>query len=428
MVNGRIAVALPLVGLALCAGSLVELGRAQAGVGEPLPFPGLLKRAERERGNPLATYAALLELADRYRKSDVFAGIYEEVRCNYEEFLGVPDAGEMAMALPALRAAGGTGASPVPEGFEPQHAVAVIAGAAERTRVVIFGEEHHLPQTRSLYEALLRALWDKGYRYLAAETFSTEVTAPEFTVCDYRSGYYTMDPVFASAVRAARKLGYKLVSYDTSERGPAGDASFRDRTQAENLKKRVFDADRDAKLLVFAGRGHAAEVPPADGWTPMASVLKKITGIDPLTIYAPTMSQRKTPAEEHPIYRDATARNLVRWPTIFVDKDAACLGSGNCDAYVFWPRVALVEGRPDWLVKTMGRKAIAAPAELRPEHGLVLLQAFLPDEPVSAVPVDQILLRVGESAPALMLPVGVFRVRAVDSSGKEHAAVTVEAR
>ena len=27
----------------------------------PLPFPGLLEQAEREAGNPLATYAAMLE-------------------------------------------------------------------------------------------------------------------------------------------------------------------------------------------------------------------------------------------------------------------------------------------------------------------------------------------------------------------------------
>ena len=42
------------------------------------------------------------------------------------------------------------------------------------------------------------------------------------------------------------------------------------------LKRLVFDVDPGAKLLVLAGRGHAAEVPPADGWTPMASVLKQL--------------------------------------------------------------------------------------------------------------------------------------------------------
>ena len=39
----------------------------------------------------------------------------------------------------------------------------------------VIGEEHHLPQTRSLYESLLRLLWRRGYRYLAAETFTETI-------------------------------------------------------------------------------------------------------------------------------------------------------------------------------------------------------------------------------------------------------------
>src|SRR5262245_50222464 len=321
-----------------------------------LPFPGLLKRAEREAGNPLATYAAMVELDAQYRASPVFAEIYPEVRLNYEEFLGVPEAGVQAMSLPALRAAPSAGEQSIPDGFLPVPAVSAIARAAAVTRLVIFGEEHHLPQTRCLYEAMLRRLWDLGYRWLAAESFAPEVMEDGFRVPDYHSGYYTMDPVFASVERTARELGYRLVAYDTSERGPPDDGSFRDRTQAQNLKRLVFDVDPEAKLLVIAGRGHAAEVAPGDGWTPMASVLKEITGIDPFTLYAPTMSERLTREEEDPLYRDATARGLVQEPVLFADASGRWLGSGNCDAWVFWPRVHVVDGRPDWMTSAMGRK------------------------------------------------------------------------
>jgi hypothetical protein len=380
-----------------------------------LPFPGLLKKAEREGGNPLATYAAMLELDARYRSSAQLSAVYPEVRCNYEQFLGVPEAGPEAMALPALRSPQPAGEQPVPEGFAPVPAVAAIAREAAKTRLVIFGEEHHLRQTRSLYEALLRRLWECGYRWLAAETFAPEVMADGFRIPDYHSGYYTMDPVFASAVRTARQLGWRLVAYDTSERGPAGDGSFRDRTQAQNLKRLVFDRDPEAKLLVFCGRGHAAEVPPKDGWTPMASVLKQPTGIDPFTIFAPTMSERRTREEEDPMYRYATAHDLVREPVLFTDGSERCVGSGNCDSYLFWPRVQLVDGRPDWLAKSMGRAATAIPAALQKGEGLRLVQAFFSGEPGTAVPVDQVLLRPGQAgAPALMLPKGAFWLRTLD--------------
>jgi hypothetical protein len=287
-----------------------------------------------------------------------------------------------------------------------------------------------LPQTRSIYEPLLRELWQLGYRYLAAETFSDEVMEPGFQVPRYVSGYYVMDPVFASAVRTARSLGYRLVAYDTAERGPAGDASFRDRTQAENLQKRIFARDPEAKVLVIAGRGHAAEVPPADGWTPMASVLKKLTGIDPFTVYAPTMSQRQTPAEEDPMYRFATAHGLVQGPTIFVGTDDVCLGSGNFDAYVFWPRITVVDGRADWLAKTLGRKATPVPEALRGGPGLRLAQAFLEGEPETAVPVDQIMVNhAGTGAapwPVLMLPAGAFWIRVIDAKGTVTGSVRLK--
>ena len=393
------------------------LAQAGDGAAEPLPFPGLLKAAERQAGNPLATYAAMLELDAEYRASPIFAGIYPEVRLNYEQFLGVPLAGVQAMSLPAL-AQTPAGESALTAAFEPQPAITAIAREAGRTRLVIFGEEHHLPQTRSLYEPLLRALHARGYRYLAAEAFDPVVMEPHEHGPGYDWGYYVQDPVYASALRCARELGYTLIAYDTSERGPPDDDSFRDRTQAENLVRLVFERDPEAKLLVLAGRGHAAEVPPADGWTPMASVLKQLTGIDPFTLYAPTMSQRQTAEEEDPSYRDATARGLVKEPTLFVNReDQRCLGSGSFDAYVFWPRVTLVDGRPDWMAKTLGRRAVPIPEPLRGGQGLRLAQAFREGEPETVVPVDQILLRANEPLPVLMLPEGSFWVRVIDAQG-----------
>jgi hypothetical protein len=393
--------------------------------GTQLVFPGLLAKDQREAGNPLATYAAMLELEEAYRAHDVFRRIYPEVRCNFEEFLGDPLAGQRAMTLLAAPGRQARDEVPLPPGHVARAAMDEIARAAATTRLVVFGEEHHLPQTRSLYEPMLRALRDRGYRYLAAETFTASVMEPGFTVPSYRTGYYTMDPVFAGAVRTAKQLGYTLIAYDTTESGPAGDASFRDRTQAENLKRLVFDTDPEARLVVLAGRAHAAEAAAADGWTPMASVLKRLTGIDPFTVYAPAMSQRQTPEEEHPMYRFATREGLVTAPTIFVGEGGKRLGSDSFDAYVFWPRFEVIEGRPDWMVRTLGRTRTAIPPALRTRAGLHLVQAFVQGDTPTTVPVDQVLLRPGEPPPALMLPKGSFWLRSVDAKGTASAPVTL---
>jgi hypothetical protein len=395
---------------------------------EALVFPGLLKKQELEAGNPLATYAAMLELEPKYLKSKIFAGIYPEIRFNFEEFLGFPLAGVQAMSLPMYRRRA-TNEAEIPVSYKPEAAYEVIARDAKKTRLVVYGEEHHLPQTRSLYEPLLRILWRRGYRYLAAETFTEHVMKPDFKYPDHESGYYIRDPVFASAVRVAKDLGYKLIAYDTQERGPAGDASFRDRTQAENIKARTFDVDPEAKVFVIAGRGHASEETAQDGWTPMASVLKRLTGINPLTLYAPSMSQRSTAEEEDPLYRSATSRGLIKQPAIFVDASAdKLLGSSSFDAYIFWPRIKLKDGRPDWMDQTLARRRVRIPTELRKGTGMRLVQARREGEPASAIPVDQVIIDDRNDQKVLMLPPGTFWLRTIDQNSKVIAETKVSVR
>ena len=97
----------------------------------------------------------------------------------------------------------------------------------------------------------------------------------------------------------------------------------------------------------------------------MASVLKRLTGVNPLTLYAPRMSQRLTLEEEDPLYRFATSRGLLRQPTVFVTKvEGRLLGSDSFDAYIFWPRISIEDGRPDWMVEALGRKRARIPSRL----------------------------------------------------------------
>jgi hypothetical protein len=390
-------------------------GIAQA---QSLPVPLLLEVEQARKGNPLAAYAVLVDSQREYLRSPL-AEIYSEVRWMAEEFLGVPDAGLRAMSSsPRLRRTFTPGEVPLPGAYSPRNAVQVIAEQAARTRIVIWGEEHHLPQTRSLYEAMLRHLWMLGYRYLAAETFTDSVAATGFRTPTFASGVYVRDPVFANAVRTAIDMGYRLIPYEEPATAPRGDQSFRDRRQAENINARIFLRDSSAKVLVLAGRGHASEVESTDGWTPMASVLKRLTGIDPFTIFAVQMGERLTPEEEDPRYRFATARGLVREPTIFFDSvNARPFGSDSFDAFVFWPRTRVVSGRPDWLESVLGRRNVTIPPDLAAGTGLRLVQVFRTGEPPSAIPVDQVILGGASESVALMLPPGSFWARTIDRHG-----------
>jgi hypothetical protein len=392
----------------------------------PLVFPGVLAREALLQGNPLATYAALRELESEYLASEIFRDVYRQVRLNSEQFLGFPCAGVQGMRVQGVRGVTDSAQTGSLEAFVPAPALDVIRERAAATRIVIWGEEHHLPQTRSLYEAMLRALWEQGYRYLGAEAFE-DTDMSRFQGPDYRSGYYLRDPIFASAVRTAQELGYVLVSYDTRERGPDGDDSFRDRTQAHNLVERVFARDSAAKLLILAGRLHASEIAGPDGWTPMAHVLKRLTGIDPFTVYAPTMTERLTPAEEDPLYRHATAGGWVVEPVIFQHReDRRPLGSEAFDAYVFFPRTRLIGGRPDWMIRMLGRNPVPVPEPLLRGEGMRLIQAFRSGSPATSIPQDQVVPDAEGTSPVLMLPPGSYWVRSIDVAGRILGEQTVE--
>ena len=92
--------------------------------------PMLLKKEALEAGNPLATYAAMLELESRYRNFKPLAGVYDEVRCNFEEFLGLPMAGVKAMAL--INKSKPAADATIPAGYEPEAALDVVEREAKR--------------------------------------------------------------------------------------------------------------------------------------------------------------------------------------------------------------------------------------------------------------------------------------------------------
>src|SRR6266576_2236042 len=106
----------------------------QSSQADTLVFPGLLKKEALEAGNPLATYAAMIDLESRYQQSKIFAGIYPEIRFNFEEFLGLPLAGVQAMSLPMYHRKATRVETTIPASYEPENALKVIEREAGKTR------------------------------------------------------------------------------------------------------------------------------------------------------------------------------------------------------------------------------------------------------------------------------------------------------
>jgi hypothetical protein len=141
------------------------------------------------------------------------------------------------------------------------------------------------------------------------------------------------------------------------------------------------------------------------------------------------MSQRLDAEQEDPLYLFATSRGLVTQPTIFVNKaEGRLLGSNSFDAYIFWPRFKVEDGRPDWMIRTLNRTPIRIPAPLSSGSGLRLVQARRVGEPASAIPVDQVILETPNDRKVLMLPGGRFWLRTVDRNSKVIAETSLHVK
>lgn len=418
---------------------LLVLGLAQT----DLPNPFTLKKEELEKGNPLAQYAEMLRLEKDYLKDvsllDAFNGkglaagmasTYCQARATIEGNLGDIQASLRTQNVGWFHSTQESAYTKNPfSGMKPTNAVSYIAAQAPKFPWIMIGEEHMKPQTRCILLPLLRALKKQGFTYFAAETFNDAVA--ETTKNGYptwKTGYYSDDPVFADGIREAIRLGYKLIPYEAREQPkdvPPGDPwfaqNFREHLQAENLKKRIYDLDPKAKVLVWAGRSHVIKVSSKQDnseFRPMGYEFKRMTGIDPLSVYLPTETEAGLRDFETPEYKYATSRGLVKGPTVFVNHAGEAWGVDGDLINVFFPQTTYPLGRPDWLARDLKRVPHAIPAGMVGMKGLLLAQVWLEGEPDTAVPVDQIVITPGNPIPAVMLPKGAkCRLRVIDPAG-----------
>ena len=300
--------------------------------------------------------------------------------------------------------------------------IAEIVRRARATSIVILNEDHWVPRDRAFALQVARALRPLGYSVLAAETFNNS-PQPAFGYPRRQSGYYTQDPVFGDFVRQALHLGYRPALYEATTHVPS-DTPYesivrRDQEEAENLLAHAVKANPRAKILIYVGFDHAAEVAmPFNGgkeieW--MAARLKHLSGIDPLTIDQTVLSPLSS---GNPVLYALVASRLRGRPAMLMaDSAPLVVGrfAGKVDLQVVHPVAVRVDGRPDWL-RSMGRRPVAVPANLIPHKGTRLIKAYIAAEAADAVPVDQVLVTAGKPQSKLVLPPGRIRYEVEDGA------------
>lgn len=154
-----------------------------------------------------------------------------------------------------------------------------IRGLNDSIDIVMFNEFHSYPHTRYNFMFALKKLKEKGFQYLALETLPAPnendslITKPENI-----SGYYVEEPTCSLMINYAVSLGFKLVAYEEADQcvnfKDLDSRNCRDSIQALNIAK-IYDYDKNAKVLVFGGHAHI-EKKTRDDWKFMRVVLQEI--------------------------------------------------------------------------------------------------------------------------------------------------------
>jgi hypothetical protein len=373
-------------------------------------FSGLLRE-----GKYLAAMN-LIEGAEPGTVSDGLRSLFEQYRSMLDGF--VVRNGDVTSPVPAAKA---EDLAPYADAV-PMDAIAAIVERARDTRVVIVNETHDNPRDRAFILAVAEALRPLGYSVYSAETLANQppaigaVEMERLTNEGYArrsSGGYTIDPMFAHLLRRVVALGYRPVGHEATMTPELVAApreqqiAMREQGQAVNLANAIAAAGPDAKFLVHVGYSHAAEEPlgpTRQEW--MALRLKRLTGIDPLTVDQTWLSEFALPA-----LHAALAPRVGDAPKVFGNNGQPVRRGppGAFDLEVVHPPIRTVGGRPDWLQNT-GRHAVAIPTELLPREGRRLVQAFAAGEPDDAVPLDQAIVTAGQEPPVIyVLPEGEVR-------------------
>ncbi len=289
-----------------------------------------------------------------------------------------------------------------------------ITKIAAEHRLVLIMEAHTISEHRAWIDQTLPTFRTAGFTHYFAEAIAepgSQLKARGFPTA--KTGVYTFDPRFGNLIRTAIKLDFEIGGYDAFE----NDFNGREERQATNLAAQ-FAGRPNAKMVVHAGHGHIFKHEVRNVGRYMAARLWQKTGIEPFTIW---QFSNELPNDVY--------RNLVRQvgpitePVLLIPPPPQ-LAEALFPESTVQPAVDAIVVHPP----SIGRE----PADRRGAfaNGLtqirsvwlgqewpVVISAMTDGEPDTAIPLDQIMLRPGETEFELWISQPKYKLRAWSLKG-----------
>lgn len=248
-------------------------------------------------------------------------------------------------------------------------ALEAILAAAPVADILFLNEAHHVSRCRAFAMQLLSSLKAIGYTHFAAEdlTLAGEALNDGAPVTS-RTGLYANDPVYAEMLREARRLGFRLVSYDqtveqelASEERGLDPQDARETAQAENLLK-IRAAGPGYRIFAYCGFGHLSKRVSRSGRRLAAGHILAKSDARVISVHQVDGMPAPRPEQDPPLVAAVADRFRHSAPIAVSDADGKPLSTsayrGGIDISVFHPRLPPEHDRPGWLAQLPGRRAV----------------------------------------------------------------------
>jgi hypothetical protein len=303
-----------------------------------------------------------------------------------------------------------------------------IDDIAAKHRIVMIMEDHFCSKHREFIGATLPAFKTAGFSHYAAEAISRyDASLAERGYPNKFTGLYTSDPRFGNVLRRALDLEFTVFGYDFR----ASTHEDREEFAAKGLAE-LFQNDGETKLLVHAGHSHVLKYETDDGRRWLASLLWEKTGIEPFTIWQ--WSSKHGAGDYEKIVGVLKARGVsFDEPVLLMPPPAFNCGLQD-SPYRLASVDAIVLHPPDDSVAP-AKRTVLFPDTMQQLSGRwtahewpVVVSAYNQGEPIEAIPLDQVMLRQGETEFVLWIPKGAaYEIRVFNSNGPLNSRVDPDA-
>lgn len=300
---------------------------------------------------------------------------------------------------------------------------------AAKHRLVMIMEDHSVSKHREMIGATLPLFRDAGFTHYAAEAIGESTRSLSTRgFPSIETGVYTSDPQFGNVLRRAMGLGFQTLGYDFR---PFSHEA-REQYAAGRLAE-LFENNASTKLIVHAGFAHVYKHETDIGQRWLASLLWEKSGIEPFTIWQWSAMHEN---HEYRVVAKALSHSMdFREPVLLMPPPKFERGPANI------PDVDAILVHPPDISVAPNQRTVLFPDEMDRISGRwlgsespVIIAAYPQGEPISAIPLDQVMLREGEREFSLWVPgsaqpnIIVFdqHGRLESTTTRDHDGITIE--